>query len=108
LEIGGRVYTQPELLELLSYTADDERAQVARELVATKFNLLVGSPPDILEVVSAADRYLARRRCGIKAGLPFEEQVLELHLSLHEYNNQSCDQGYQEILGLLRRRFGAP
>ena len=108
LEIGGRVYTQPELLELLSYTADDERAQVARELVATKFNLLVGSPPDILEVVAAADRYLARRRADIKAGLPFEEQVLELRLSLHEYNNQSCDQGYQEILGLLRRRFGAP
>ncbi|MGB6002093.1 MAG: Calx-beta domain-containing protein, partial [Thermoanaerobaculia bacterium] len=106
LEIGGRVYAQQELLELLAYTADDDRAQVARELVAAKLNLLVGSPPDILEVVAAADRYLARQSEGIRSELQLGQQGFELRISLHEYNNQGCDQGYQAILDLLSRRFG--
>jgi hypothetical protein len=107
LEIGGRVYSQHELLELLAYTSDDDRAQVARELVATKLNLLVGSPPDIREVVAAADRFLARQRDGVGNEYPGLQLAFELHTSLHEYNNQGCDRGDQEIRDLLSRRFGA-
>ncbi len=59
LVLGGRLYGAADLLAFLSYNGPDSATHLARQLVATKLNLLAGSPPSILPDVDSADAFLA-------------------------------------------------
>ena len=58
LVLGGVEYGAAELLELLEYNGPDAASKLARQLVATKLNLAVGSDPFIVPVVEEADLFL--------------------------------------------------
>jgi hypothetical protein len=106
LQIGGRVYNRQRLLEGLAFNDENLSLQITRELIATKLNLLVGSSPEVYGVVAAADAYLAGNRRDGSMSPRREQRGWELWDSLRDYNDQSCEQSYQEILAYLSRRFG--
>ena len=58
--------------------------------MATKFNLLVGSPPSIIQVVDAADAFLAVFPPGSNPKGADRAQAGSLKNQLDAYNNPSC------------------
>ena len=70
LALGGIVYQRPELVAFLSAPngGPDVTLDLARELTATRLNLMIGSDPVILPTAAAADAYLAAHPPGSGPG----------------------------------------
>lgn len=71
LELGGRTYTDDELIDLLELEVEgDASLNLAHQLIAAKLNLLtVAEDDDILDVIADADAWLFENDPG--AGLPY-------------------------------------
>ncbi|HEV8578898.1 MAG TPA: Calx-beta domain-containing protein [Thermoanaerobaculia bacterium] len=90
LVLGGRWYGATDLAGFLAYNGPDASKHLARQLVATKFNLLVGSPPSIIPVVDAADAFLADFPPGSNPKGADKARADSLKNQLDAYNNPSC------------------
>jgi hypothetical protein len=92
LEIGGTSYGAVELLRLLGYTGrNDESHNLARELIATKFNLAKGSKPGTIQsTVDEADLFLVAWPPGSKPNGPAAKEARGLAVRLEEYNTPAC------------------
>jgi hypothetical protein len=90
LEIGGVEYDSATLLWLLSYRGSDISHELARELVAAKLNLAVGSDPSILPTVDAADDFLSRFPPGSQPSGHAKQEGRELVDMLLTYNDSGC------------------
>ena len=92
LTLGGVVYNAQALLGFLNYNGPDTSLHLARQLVATKLDLLVGSPPSIQPVVDAADLFLAAFPPGSNPRGTDQQQGEALQTQLDAYNNPACQQ----------------
>ena len=90
LVLGGRRYGAAEMSSFLAYNGPDASKHLARQLVATKLNLLVGSPPSILPVVDAADALLALFPPGSNPKGADKARADVIKNLLDAYNNSSC------------------
>jgi hypothetical protein len=90
LELGGREYDKPELLALLDYSGSDVSHLLARELIATKLNLLQGSDPSIEFAVDRADNFLAPYPPGSRPTGKSKRRGSLLVAELETYNSQVC------------------
>ncbi|HEX3529651.1 MAG TPA: CARDB domain-containing protein [Thermoanaerobaculia bacterium] len=91
LVLGGVGYDSKTLLGFLSYGGSDASMHLVRQLVATKFDLLMGSSPSILPVVGAADAFLVRFPPGSKPTGADMDQAENLKDQLENYNEgQIC------------------
>jgi hypothetical protein len=90
LAIGGLQYDQNQLLELLDYNGGNVPSQVAREIAATKLNLAVGSPPDIVPTVVDADRFLTDFPPGTDPPRDALDWGQDLARDLGDYNKVGC------------------
>jgi uncharacterized repeat protein (TIGR01451 family) len=92
LVLGGRRYGTTELLALLAYGGPDAASHLARQLVATKFNLLEGSPVPILPTVDEADAFLATFPPGSNPRGGDKTRANDIKDRLESYNeNGSCE-----------------
>jgi hypothetical protein len=91
LELGGVEYTQATLLTLVAYWGSDVSHQLARELIATKLNLEVGSDPYILLDVEAADAYLEVYPPGSRPQGDDRRLGRQLTETLRDYNRTACE-----------------
>ena len=92
LVIGGAEQDAAVTMALLSYNGPDASNHLARQLVATELNLLVGSAPSILPVVGQAHALLAAHPPGSKPAGALKEQVNAVKDQLDQYNNSGCEQ----------------
>lgn len=96
LVIGDLEYGRRGLWFLLlggeDWVAKDASGLLARELVATKFNLALGSDPVILPRVDEADALLTRYPPGTDGGAR-KQEVLLLTRELQTYNKPRCGPG---------------
>lgn len=90
LELGGVWYDEPSLIQILGYTGNDEPAEVARELAATKLNLAVGSDPSIVPTVVEADDFLESFPIGSDPDASGRAWARDLINTLKSYNGQKC------------------
>jgi hypothetical protein len=90
LTIGGVEYDQAGLLGLLQYQGSDESHHLAKELVATKLNLLQGSEPFIQPTVDEADAFLVRFPPGSRPNGKNKRVASRLTDSLADYNHMTC------------------
>ncbi len=92
LVLGGRRYIATELLAILSYSGPDGATHLARQLIATKLNLLVGSAPSILPSVDDADAFLALFPPGSNPKGSSKTQANTIKDRLEHYNeDNACD-----------------
>jgi hypothetical protein len=92
LVLGGVTYNASGMMALLSYEGPDASNHLARQLVATELNLLMGSSPAILPVVSQAHAFLAAHPPGSKPSGAFKEQANAIKDQLDVYNNSGCQE----------------
>lgn len=92
LEIGGVEYGFDDLLGFLRARGGDATLHLARQLVATKLNLLVGSEPDILPVVEDADAYLIVFPPGSNPKRQDKQDGNAIKDLLDAYNNSPCEE----------------
>jgi len=92
LEIGGVEYGAAELEAFLGAKGGDATLHLARELVATKLNLLVGSAPEILPTVEEADAFLAAFPPGSEPKGADRQAAEALKDLLEAYNNPTCQE----------------
>jgi hypothetical protein len=92
LVLGGVEYDAAGMIALLSYNGSDASNHLARQLVATELNLLVGSDPAILPVVAQAHEFLAGRPPGSQPSGAHKEQAIALKDLLDQYNNSLCEE----------------
>ncbi len=90
LALGGVEYEKPALLSFLSSSSPDASLILARELVATKLNLSLGSKPTILAIVDRADSLLATHPPASNPQGSAREEALSLKDALDSYNNGKC------------------
>jgi hypothetical protein len=90
LELGGVEYDAAQLLALLQYNGPDASNHLARQLVATKLNLLVGSDPFILPVVDEADLFLVEFPPGCNPKGQDKQRANAIKDELDAYNNLDC------------------
>jgi len=93
LEIGDVEYGTADLLLLLSYSGPNVPSQLARQLVATKLNLAVGSDPWIVPTVEEADLYLTAWPPGSEPSKSEKQRGQQLTESLQGYNEGGCAPG---------------
>jgi len=93
LVIGGEEYDQSTLLQLLGYHGSDESHKLARELIATKLNLLAGSDPYIRPTVDAADAFLSQYPPGSRPQGKKKREASDLAAALADYNYLTCPGG---------------
>ncbi len=87
LVLGGRLYGSADLLTFLSYAGTDASTKLARDLVAIKFDLLVGSAPTILSAVDDADDFLATFPPGSNPRGSDFDLATSLRSRLTQYDN---------------------
>ncbi len=87
LALGGREYEKAQLLVMLDYDATDAASSLARHLIATKLDLLVGSEPSIVPTVEEADAFLTTYPVGSNPQGPARDQGLAIKDALDHYNN---------------------
>ena len=92
LVIGGVEIDAQTLLDLLSYNGPDASNHLARQLIATQLNLLVGSDPNILPVVDDADAFLEVFPPGSDPQGADQQQADAIKNELDAYNNPDCVQ----------------
>jgi hypothetical protein len=90
LIIGSVEYDMETLIWLLSYSGSDVSHELARELVAAKLNLAVGSNPSILATVDEADAFLTRFPPGSKPSGQDKQEGRDLADVLTDYNDSGC------------------
>jgi hypothetical protein len=90
LVIGGVEYGAAGMMALLSYEGTDASNHLARQLVTTELNLLVGSAPSILPVVAQAHAFLAAHPPGSKPSGALKAQANAIKDQLDIYNNSGC------------------
>src|SRR6185436_17919982 len=88
--IGGVEYSKNQALTILDYGGDDAATHLARQLIATKLNLLVGGDPVILPSVEAADAFLVQYPAGSNPGGAARDQAAALKAPLEAYNTTNC------------------
>lgn len=91
LVVGEVEHDEAGMAELLSGHGPDAANILARQLAATKLNLLIGSPPDILPSVEAADALLAEHPPGSDPRGTVREELLAIKDVLDAYNNLDCE-----------------
>ncbi len=106
LEIGGVEYSFEELLVFLDANARDATMALARQLVATKLNLLVGSDPFILPAVEAADLFLAEHPPGSNPKGEARQTANALKDELDDYNNPDFCEEVPVVVAALRKGGG--
>jgi hypothetical protein len=87
LRIGDLEYGMEPLREFLAANARDATLALARQLVATKLNLLVGSDPFILATVAAADAFLSEHPPGSHPLGEARREAIVVKDELDVYNN---------------------
>ena len=92
LDLGGVEYEMAALLEFLDANARDASLALARQLVATKLNLAVGSDPFILTTVEEADHFLVEFSPGSNPRGDDRQRALALKNDLDAYNNLDCEE----------------
>ncbi len=90
LVLGGVTYNASQLSTFLGYGGSDAATKLARQLVATKFNLLAGSSPSIQPVVAQADSFLAAHPPGSNPTGSARTQANNLKAQLEAYNTGGC------------------
>jgi hypothetical protein len=90
LVLGGIEYNSATLLWLLSYDGSDISHELARELVAARLNLAIGSDPSIYETVDAADDFLTRFPPGSQPSGQEKKEGRTLTDTLIPYNDSGC------------------
>ncbi len=96
LTLGGVFYDAQGLDDFLHYSGGDAASKLARELVATLFNLLRGSDSLIEGVVADADDFLVDFPPGSKPKGSDKRQADRLRKDLEDYNKGKdvpCDDG---------------
>ena len=95
LSIGGITYNQTTLLSFLNYGGPDMTMKLARQLTATKLNLLSGSLNTIQTSVDGADAFLVNFPPGSNASGADKDVAELLKDELDAYNNSNtgCDDG---------------
>jgi hypothetical protein len=95
LALGGVVYEHPELVAFLVVDSGrDVTLDVARELVATRLNLRMGTHPSILPIADMADTFLATHPPGSTPGGEDLQLGKELSDELKRYNKRrACKLG---------------
>jgi hypothetical protein len=88
--IGGVEYSKSQAMTILDYGGDDAATHLARQLIATKLNLLVGGDPVILPSVEAADAFLVQYPAGSNPGGAARDQAAALKAPLEAYNTTNC------------------
>ena len=92
LVLGGVEYDVAGLMEFLDYHGPDASTHLARQLVATRLNVLVGSDPDIRPVVEDADAFLAAFPPGSNPQKDDKKAANAIKDLLDAYNNPSCQE----------------
>jgi hypothetical protein len=92
LVIGSRRYSAAEMSAFLGYNGSDASLHLARQLVATRLNLAVGSNPSIVPVADASDAFLAVFAPGSNPSGANRTQADGLKNQLDAYNNSGCQQ----------------
>lgn len=92
LVMGGRLYSEAQMMALLSYNGSDASNHLARQLVATRLNLEVGSSTAILTDVQAADTFLASFPPGSNPKGANRDRANAIKNKLDAYNNSGCQQ----------------
>ncbi|HEV8630795.1 MAG TPA: Calx-beta domain-containing protein [Thermoanaerobaculia bacterium] len=90
LVLGGREYDKNQALTLLGYSGSDAATHLARQLVATKLNLLVGGDPYIVPAVDQADAFLARFPPGSNPKGGDRDEANRIKALLEAYNTTAC------------------
>ena len=90
LVLGGVEVGAQGMLDLLRYGGRDAASKLARQLVAAKLNLRVGSDPAILPVVGDADAFLAVFPPGSDPRGGDRGTANALKDELDAYNNRDC------------------
>jgi hypothetical protein len=90
LVIGSVEYDSETLMWLLSYSGSDVSHELARELVAAKLNLAVGSDPSLLPTVDAADNFLTRFPPGSQPSGHDKQEGRDLTEVLTDANDSGC------------------
>ena len=86
LVLGGREYEKAQLLVMLDYDATDAASSLARHLIATKLDLLVGGEPSIVPTVERADAFLAANPPGSDPQGAARDEGLAIKELLERYN----------------------
>jgi large repetitive protein len=92
LVLGNIQYNSAQLLTLLNYKGSNTSSHLARQLVASKLNLLVGSPVFIVPTVNAADLFLAAYPPGSNPPSADKQRGEVLKNQLDAYNNMGCQE----------------
>lgn len=92
LTLGGVEHGTAALAAFLDASGSDATLSLARQLVATKLNLLVGSDAAILPTVAAADAFLAEHPPGSNPRGELRQQANALKDALDRYNNLDCQE----------------
>ncbi len=85
-------YDAPAMHYILSYNGPDAATKLARQLVATRLNLAVGSDLFILPVVEAADAFLGDFPPGSRPSGGDRQEANALKDELDAYNNLDCEE----------------
>jgi uncharacterized repeat protein (TIGR01451 family) len=91
LVLGNVAYGRSELTSFLRYELDDAATRLAKHLVATKFNLLVGTHPFILPTVAEADAFLAAHPPYSAPSGALRDTANRLKDALDLYNRKQCE-----------------
>jgi len=91
LTVGAEELDEQALIELLDLGGGDFATKLAKELVATKFNLAEGSEPWILPQVEAADEFLVEFPPGSDPKGPDASEAKALRKQLIRYNDSDCE-----------------
>ncbi|HUP42316.1 MAG TPA: Calx-beta domain-containing protein, partial [Thermoanaerobaculia bacterium] len=92
LVLGAADYDATALKALLNPRGPDASEHLARQLIATRFNLLVGSDPFILPVVKDADAFLALFPFGSNPQKGDKQLANAIKDQLDRYNNLRCQE----------------
>jgi hypothetical protein len=90
LTLGSQTYNDTQMMAFLGYGASDSATHLARQLVATKLNLAVGSEPSILPDVNTADLLLTAFPPGSNPAGADKTQVDAVKNRLEAYNTRQC------------------
>lgn len=91
LNLGGVAYNATALAGFLEYGGPDGATKLARQLVATRFNLLSGGDSFMAPVAEAADVFLAFYPPGSRPQGPDRDLGESLKDQLEGYNHLQCD-----------------
>ncbi len=90
--MGGVTYNASQMLTFLSYGGSDSSLHLARQLVATRLNLAIGSDPAAATVAATADVFLTTVPPGSNPQGTVRIQANLLKDLLEDFNDQDCEE----------------